>query len=233
MSNIQIICFTYAGGNKHFYDVFDDDLSEFELVKMEYAGHGDRYKEEYYQSIDELADDMFQRLCDIIKGDYALFGYSMGSVALVEVLKRIIISGIEPPIHVFLAAHEPFTQTELLKLAGDELDRWVKNRTIEYGGVPDKLMNNEVFWRTYLPMFRADYTIIGKYRFEELDMRTKTPATVFYSEEDTPLDDMKHWEEYFIDECSFCEYDGTHFFIQGHHEEMADVIKDRINRSKR
>ena len=56
MSKPQIVCFTYAGGNKSFFDVIEKDLKEVELVKLEYAGHGERHKEILYQSFDELAD---------------------------------------------------------------------------------------------------------------------------------------------------------------------------------
>jgi surfactin synthase thioesterase subunit len=78
----------------------------------------------------------------------------------------------------------------------------------------------------YLPIYRADYSIIWKYSFEELSLKTCIPATVFYSETDTPRSEMKLWKKYFTGECEFFQYEGTHFFIQDHHAEMADVIKN-------
>ena len=105
MPKKQIFCFTYAGGN----------ATLFELVKMEYSGHGTRHKEPLYMSFDELADDMYAGLKSKYNGsEYALFGYSMGTISLVEVLKRIITDQKIPlPGHVFLAAHEPMTKAAL------------------------------------------------------------------------------------------------------------------------
>lgn len=223
-----MFCFTYAGGTSAFFDGIEKHLQELELVKMEYAGHGTRYKESFYQDFDELADDMFRLLRERYLGKmYSLFGYSMGTITLVEVLKRIIANNdMEAPSHVFLGAHEPHPKAELIGFTGDELDEWVKDRTIRFGAVPDKLLNNKSFWRLYLPIYRADYGIIGKYSFEALKLQTAIPSTIFYSEIDTPLAEMTQWKKYFIGKCDFFQYDGTHFFIQNHHAEMADVIKN-------
>lgn len=228
MSKPQLFCFTYAGGNAAFFDVIEKDLPEIELVKLEYSGHGTRHKEPYYQDFGELTDDMFRLLRERYSGEaYSFFGYSMGTIALAEVLKRIIAdSMMENPSHVFLAAHEPHSKAELVGFTDDELDEWVKDRTIRFGAVPEKLINNKSFWRMYLPIYRADYSIIGKYRFEDLSLKTSIPATVFYSETDTPRREMELWKKYFTGDCEFFQYEGTHFFIRNHHEEMADVIKN-------
>lgn len=222
----QLFCFTHAGGTREFFNLIEPDLDGINVIALEYAGHGKRRKDKYYQDFDELADDMFREVKDRMFINYALFGYSMGSIALVEVLKRIIKSGLPQPSNIFLAAHEPHTKSELLGYTVNELDEWVKQRTIKFGAVPEKLLNNKVFWRTYLPMYRADYTIIGKYEFEKLEIKSEIPATVFYSETDTPLSDMELWNQYFP--CEFYQFPGTHFFIQEYHEKMGKIIKDKM-----
>ena len=234
MSRPQLFCFTHAGGNAAFFEGIEKELPELELVKPEYAGHGARYREPFYQEYNELADDVYQ----IVKeqyagGDYALFGYSMGSISLVEVLKRIVSDPeMNEPLRVFLAAHEPHSKAELIGFTEDEQDEWVKDRTIRFGEVPKVLLNNKSFWRMYLPVYRADYSIIGKYSFEDLSLRTLIPATVFYSETDTPRTEMELWKRYFTGECEFIQYEGTHFFIRDHHSEMADVIRTRMQGRK-
>ena len=232
MPDKQIFCFTYAGGNATFFDEIDKDLPEFEFVKLEYSGHGTRHKEPLYQNFDELADDMYAVMKSKYNGsEYALFGYSMGTISLVEVLKRIIAEQKMPlPGHIFLAAHEPMTKAEFSGYSQAELDEWVKDRTIRFGAVPEKLITNKSFWRIYLPLFRADYSIIGKYKFENLDLTSDIPAIIFYSGTDTRFDDMKLWSNVFTGDISFRQYEGTHFFIQNHHSAMAEDIRASINR---
>lgn len=225
-----MFCFTYAGGTASFFHRIEKDLPEFELIKLEYAGHGTRHKEPCYQNFDNLADDIYVMLKERYAGGiYALFGYSMGTITLVEVLKRILTdSDMKAPSYVVLAAHEPHSKAELADFTEDEMDRWVKNRTIKFGAVPEKLLNNKSFWRMYLPLYRADYSIIGKYKFEELTLRTDIPTIIFYSETDTPRIEMDLWRNFFIGTCEYYEFEGTHFFIQEHHQEMAQILKSRI-----
>ena len=227
----QIFCFTYAGGTAAFFDDLEKDLPGFEFVKLEYSGHGPRRKEPFYADFNALADDLYPAVkARRSQEDYALLGYSMGVISVVEILKRILADpAMKPPKRVFLAAHEPHTRIELQGFAPDELDEWVKQRTINFGTVPAKLIDNRSFWRVYLPLFRADYAMLGTYFFEELDLRTGIPATVFYSETDTPRADMELWRRYFVGDCSFHEFSGTHFFIQQHHREMARIISDNMN----
>lgn len=230
MSRPKLFCFTYAGGNAAFFDLIEKDLPDIELVKFEYAGHGTRHKEAFYNDFDELADDIYGVFrARYSGGDYALFGYSMGAVALAEVLKRILgDKELDAPSHVFLAAHEPHSKAELVGYAGESSDEWVRERTIRFGAVPEKLINNKSFWRIYLPLYKADYSIIGKYRFEELGLRTTVPAAVFYSETDTPTAEMELWKNYFVGRCDLYRYEGNHFFIREHHKEIAAVINGKM-----
>ena len=230
MKNKQLFCLTYAGGNASFFDEIEKDLEEYNVIKLEYSGHGTRHKEPYYNSFDELSEDMYSLLkSSYTDGEYALFGYSMGSISLVEVLRKILDRDEIPvPTHVFLAAHEPHTKAELADFSSGELDEYVKQRTIKFGAVPEVLLKNKTFWRMYLPIYRADYSLIGKYQFENLKLKTKIPATIFYSETDTPTENILQWKDYFVGECSSYNYEGNHFFIQEHHQEIADRIREKF-----
>lgn len=35
---------------------------------------------------------------------------------------------------------------------------------------------------------------------------------------------MRQWTRYFTGPCEFIKFEGTHFFIQNHHTEMAKTI---------
>lgn len=231
MKNKQLFCLTYAGGNASFFDDIERDLQEYDVVKLEYAGHGTRHKESYYESFDELADDMYSMIKHTYSGgDYALLGYSMGSISLIEVLRRILDdSQFLNPCHVYLAAHEPHTKAELADFSSGELDEYVKQRTVKFGAIPEVLLKNKAFWRMYLPLYRADYSLIGRYKFEDLEIKTNIPATIFYSATDTPTEDMMQWKNYFVGECDYYSYEGTHFFIQEHHKEMAEIIRKKLD----
>ena len=133
----QLFCYTYAGGTGAFFDTIEKDLPEIHLVKPDYPGHGSRRKEPFCRDFRELADDLFACFRkEYAGGSYALFGYSMGSITAAEILRRIMADKSLPdPVCVFLAAHEPHTKTELTGYAPDELDDWVKDRTIRFRAI--------------------------------------------------------------------------------------------------
>ena len=221
----QLFCFTYAGGTAAFFDDLERDLPEYEVVKIEYAGHGTRYKEPFYQNYDELADDVTRIVQERWTGiPYALFGYSMGTVTLMEVLRRILRSDMPKPKHLFLAAHEPESRKQLRGMTDEQLEEWIRNRIIQLGAVPKQLLSNKSFWRTYLPIYKADYQIIGQHRFEELDVQTDIATTIFYSETDTPLATMQPWRDFFTGLCEFQRFNGQHFFIKEHHVQIGERI---------
>lgn len=225
-----LFCFPYAGGTADFYNdlegVADDNVH---FIKLEYSGHGERMKEPLYHGFDELTEDLYpwiiKNLENYPEADYALMGYSMGSIAAFDMIRKLVIEDkIRKPVHVFLAAHHPGHIFGLQSVPEEELAAWVKERTIGFGGIDQRLLNNKSFWRLYLPIYTADYRIISSYDFERIQIQTDIPATIFYSEEDIPYEQMKGWKRFFTKECSYVEYEGPHFFIHKYYREMAGLI---------
>ena len=91
-SKIKMFCFTYAGGAASFYNEIEQSLKDnIELVKLDYAGHGKRYREDLYSDFKELAEDMYNQVkmqCDE-NTPYVFMGYSMGSIVVFELLRMI------------------------------------------------------------------------------------------------------------------------------------------------
>lgn len=228
---MQLYCFTFAGGTAAFFNQLEETCAgRIDFVKLEYPGHGSRHREKLCDTFQELAVDLYGQLKESFSGgDYALMGYSMGSIAVLETLRYLMGQEELPyPRRVFIAAHEPRTMVGLDKYNTEDLDEFVKSRTILFGGVPRQLVNNRSFWRMYLPLYKADYLMIGRYDFEHLVYTTDIPAVVFYSEQDTPRAQMEPWKRYFTGDCEFVEYTGSHFFINEHYREMAAVIMERL-----
>ena len=234
MSKKVIFCFTFAGGTASFYDKLNILADEnIELVKLDYPGHGTRHREKLCSNFDEVSEILYSIIKEHVISheeiSYALLGYSMGSIAVFSMIQHIKEkSEIKEPVCVFIAAHEPLTNIDFLGIPAEQMDEAVKQRTIEFGAVPVELIENKVFWRMYLPVYKADYLMIARYNFSECKFRTKVPTTIFFSEDDTRYEDMKLWKNYYIGDCQFIEYSGPHFFINEHYEEIAEVIKERM-----
>lgn len=228
---MQLFCFTIAGGTAAFFNQLEETCgSQMEVIKLEYPGHGLRHKEKLCDTFEELSRDLYRQIKEkYAGGGYALMGYSMGSVAALETLRYLLARReLSEPKYVFLAAHEPRAVVRVDKFSSGELDQYVKDRTILFGGVPERLVHNKSFWRMYLPLYRADYLMISRYDFESLEFTTDIPVVVFYSEKDTPRTSIEQWKKYFTGHSEFAEYPGTHFFIKEHYREMAALIMERL-----
>lgn len=228
---MQLFCFTFAGGTAAFFDRLEEACAgQIDFVKLEYPGHGLRRKEKICDTFQELAADLYGQLKkEYSGGDYALLGYSMGSIAVLETLRVLLEKKeLSYPRCVFLAAHKPRTLTGLDGYSPEGLGEYIKKRTILFGGIPGQLVDNKSFWRMYLPLYVADYLMISRYDFDNLEYTTDVPAVIFYSEQDTPRAEMELWKKYFTGNCELVEYTGTHFFINEHYREIAALIRERL-----
>lgn len=232
-SNKLLFCFTFAGGTIEFYNKLESVLpSNISMIKLEYAGHGSRSRQKLCENFYEVVEDLFPQIQEKIlenpDADYGLMGYSMGSITAFVILQEIIKNRLKEPKHIFLAAHEPMTKKEILNIPKSKIDEYVKQRTVQFGGVPENLISNNIFWRVYLPVYKADYLMIAKYDFNNVDFTCDVSATVFYSEKDTKYECMKMWSRYFTKYCSYVEYTGSHFFINEYYQNIADIIQERL-----
>ena len=234
MNNKVLFCFAYAGGTADFYKILVNALpADFNLICFDYPGHGNRHREKLCTCFEEVVEDFYPKIKDYILSnnvkEYGLFGYSMGSITCFEIASKIYkLNEVLMPKHIFLAAHEPMDRMQLDDVKESDLDEYVKKRTIDFGAVPEKLINNKSFWRMYLPLYKADYLMIYRCHLEKIDYKLDVPLTVFYSEIDTPYDKIIKWSQLFSKECNYIKFDGPHFFINQYYEEIASLIKQQM-----
>ena len=159
---------------------------------------------------------------------YALMGYSMGSIVVYEVLRRLTAEQKRLPEHVFLAAHEPLLRPEFAALAKEERTERIRRAVSMFGGVPDKLMNNDTFWRIYMPVYEADFGMIWSYDFAQMQYTASVPATFFYASQDIADESMRLWDRFFTGTNSYHSFSGNHFFLREHEEQIAALIAEQL-----
>ena len=229
---MQIFCFTHAGGAASFYDNLELSCdNNFDFIKFEYPGHGSKIKEELCYNIDEVVEKFYSEFKEKNNGEpYALFGYSMGSLIALYALQYIYLNKERQlPNHIFICAHCPHIIVKINEINKDHVDDYVKNRTIEFNAIPKELLNNRIFWRMYLPIYKADYTMINTFDIENFKFKTNVPATVFFGKNDLASKNIFDWNKFFEKKVEYIEYDSGHFFIKDHCKDMAMKIKEKLN----
>ena len=229
---IQLFCIPYAGGMANTFDDLKNRLSDEILVTpIEYAGHGTRKTEACYQDFRALAEDVCvqikeKRRCGL---PYAMFGYSMGSISVYEVIRRYFSDC--PPEHIFLASHEaPDVDWEGKAYARLEDDQFME-QLIGMGGFEEsnrKLLSNRFFRNLYFQPIREDYRLLAEYRMDERYL-LPVNTTVFYSPNDISDEKIHSWDSFDGAGIEYIPMGENHFFIREHVEQMADIIRSRLS----
>lgn len=228
MKNVQLFCLPYAGGNPEFFNGLKAQLPDsIQFEVFEYAGHGKRLKEPFYESFEQLAQDAAGFINERLRPEeeLMLFGYSMGTIGMYEMLAGGMLD--KQPEHVFLASHESpdrkWHSKSYLHLSDEEFF----DRMKQFGGFDDvdpKMLKNRFFRRMYFEPIRADYRIIGVYP-ENTKYRFTMPATMLYSPKDIPTESIHGWDSFFAGGSEFVELGENHFFLKECAEQTAEIIQ--------
>ncbi len=131
------------------------------------------------------------------------------------------------PNHIILGAHAPIDRNNSLLSLNLEDDYTMKKLIISFGGIPEYLQRDDIFWKIYLPIYRADYSILRSYKYPILDLDGLIPIDVIYSENDTKLEDVEHRKEFFGEDIVFHRFEGGHFFASNYFGEIYQLTNER------
>lgn len=219
---------TYAGGTaKLFSELYSYLEDSVECISTEYAGHGTRAKEPFYDTWDEMVSDIANQINGHLRedDDFALFGYSMGSAVVYELLAQNLLK--RQPVHIFLAGHEApdveWEAKQYFKLSDRELLAVLSPKG-GFRNTDSKMLERDAFRRIYFEPMRNDYRLLGQYRMSRR-IRFSAPATLFFSPDDIPAERMHSWDSFLSEGSEFVELTGNHFFIQQHAERMAEIVR--------
>ena len=227
---MQLFILPYAGGSVAAFRKLTDLIDgKVDVVTVEYAGRGSRAKETLPKDIWEMVDDAVT-YCNERRNKgipFAIMGYSMGSVLAYEMLTRKAIPGELK--HFFISAEvSPKDRSLELRKAADPSEERILERVRQLGGLDERLLSNKRFRDIYITPMLNDYRAFFGYRFPAHRGKVSVNATVFYSEKDTALEDVKKWNELIEGEFVFFEFGDNHFFINQHYREMAEVINNTL-----
>ena len=105
--HVRLIAFPHAGGSASAFRDWQDLPPEVELCAVQYAGRGPRRAEDLCTSLAELCDEVIGALRATLDSGlpFAFFGHSFGSLAAVEVAKKLAARSLTVPIALLLSAH--------------------------------------------------------------------------------------------------------------------------------
>jgi len=219
----QLFCLPFAGGSEASFAFLRTFLpDEIELEVLEYPGHGRRIRTPPVISMEQLVDDSLVQLRSRLRGDYLIYGHSLGAWVSYLLTSRICAEKIPLPRHLFLSGHEAFNhyrkQQRHLLSDSDFLELIIKME-----GTPKEVVNCPELLEFLIPILRSDFRVMDTYQ-PGLIPPLYVPLTVFYGRNDpvASAGGMNDWCLY--TKSKFCSHSftGGHFFLYEHGQSIAD-----------
>lgn len=212
-SNLRIIAFTHAGGNKYSYQMFSQNFNNFSTI--EYKRGKLRIKENRIIDINELLDDLLAQVQkEISTGhDYIIYGHSMGALMGYLICQKIEQSGLQKPLKLIVSGKKaPFVKRVKISHLPDAIF-W--KEIVKLGGIPDELQDYPELIDFYIPILKADFKAVENYEYVKKDELT-IPIDVFYGSEEATKEEMQGWKNETTANVTITQMEGNHFFIFNH-----------------
>jgi medium-chain acyl-[acyl-carrier-protein] hydrolase len=233
---IRLFCLPYAGGSSSTYLGWKKWLDpRIELKPVELAGRRGRLSDPHYLNAAEAVDDIYSRIVtDANNCIYAMFGHSMGTILVYELLRKMQAAGMPEPAHVFFSGRfPPFVKKKRTKLhALCDID-FIRHLH-EYGSAAEELLSNKAVMAHILPVLRNDYKIVETYRHGPNKLMLGCNITVLHGKLDPLVSrtEAGRWRECTTGSCAFNEINDGHFFVNRHRQEIISLINATLVNDK-
>ena len=233
---VNLLCFSFAGGNKYSYRIFNDKAAPFfNIVTIEYPGRGSRIKEPLISDMPMLIDDLYKQVNAVVGTDkYVIYGHSLGGLVAYLMTLKLLENKHRPPEHLFITGTtgpSGSSRSEKMRssLPHDEFIQEIK----DLGGMPDEILASEDMLNYLEPILRNDFKVSETYVYQE-NPPLNVPLTVITgTDEDMEMEEILLWQKESALPVDFRQMPGGHFFILQHVNEIMDIITDKsINRLK-
>ncbi|MDZ4267629.1 MAG: thioesterase domain-containing protein [Mycobacterium sp.] len=219
------ILFPHAGGAAAAYRGFALALAArgVDTYIVQYPQRGERLADPAPETIGGLAAEILGAADWARLGPLRLFGHCMGALVGFEFTRLAEHHGITVRELWASASQAPCT------VAGSRpaptTDREMLADIVELGGTDASLLDDEDFLDLLLPAVRADYRAFNRYSCDRTVRISADIHTVGGRDDHrVELDLLRQWESHTGAAFTFTLFDGGHFYVDDHLDEVAELV---------
>jgi acyl transferase domain-containing protein/surfactin synthase thioesterase subunit len=231
-ARMRLFCFPYAGGGASIFRHWVDAMPrEIELCPIQLPGREERLQETPFTDLSSLVEALIPLLHPHLHTSFALFGHSMGAMIGYEVARQLQMQHDLTPAHLFISSRSApqlvNTDAPLRDLPAaafiDELQRL-------YGAVPDVIRQSPDLQDVFLPILRADVTLLETYTYTPGEP-LNCPVTVFGAEQDRGVtrEALAAWRDHTRGAFTQHMFPGDHFYINHTWEALIHMIMQALS----
>jgi medium-chain acyl-[acyl-carrier-protein] hydrolase len=228
-TRVRLFCLPYAGGGASMFREWPAALpTAIDVCPVRLPGREDRMAERSHTSLAALIDEVADAVGPFADRPFALFGHSMGALVAFELARELRRRGAAPRWLFVSGCRAPHRQTSS-GLSGLPDERFVDGLNQKYGGIPDAILNEPELLEFFLPIVRADLSLVDGYRHRE-EQPLDCPISGFGGAADPNVghDDLVAWREHTAARFEYEVLPGGHFFVRDSSAALRRRIEERL-----
>jgi surfactin synthase thioesterase subunit len=204
-----------------------------EVCPVQIPGREARLAEPCITDCARLIAEMTGALGGYLDKPYAIFGHSMGALLALDLARSLRSAGHPEPNGLFVsgrnATHVPMTHGSIHQMPDDEFLEALATR---YGGLPQEILDTPELVELYLPILRADLTLLETHRYEAL-APLDCPIAAFAGRDDRNVtaEGLEAWGEHTSGDFEVKWFDGGHFYLTAvSRTDLLQFLGERLTR---
>jgi len=175
-----------------------------------------------------IAHDLMTAMRPFMGERYALFGHSMGALAAYLLASQLAKMQLPQPLHLFVSGKgPPHRVTSERQWHTLPLDQF-KLKLAELGGSPKAVLDDKELLNYFAPIIRDDMRAVAEYQHETVTPLSIPVTAMIGDSETTTREEALAWSEITTGECRVLQYEGGHFFLFDHVEDICKLIQSTL-----
>jgi medium-chain acyl-[acyl-carrier-protein] hydrolase len=229
---VRLFCLPYAGGGASIYRQWASKLPAWiEVCALQLPGRESRMSEPGYTHVKDAVEEAADTIHPLLDKPFYLFGHSMGSVISFELARFLRRHNLPQPQRLFISAKRGpsiprrHPNEDLHPLPDREFLAGIK----KLGGTPDEVLQNEELMELFLPILRADFTLLETYQYVP-GPPLACPISAYCGTEDKEVskEEMAGWQEQTTSTFKLTMIPGNHFFIHSQQDLLLKYISQEL-----
>ncbi len=194
------------------------DLPPFvELCPILLPGREARLSEPLCINSMHLMEQIIRSLTMRIDRPYAIFGHSMGALLAFELARSLRSHGLREPDYLFLSGRNaPQHRHEQQSIHHLPTDLLLAELHRRYGGLPHEILSDPQMLEIFLPILRADLTLLETHRYrEQLPLDCPVMAFAGVHDRNVSNEGLAAWSQLTTASFEAQRFGGDHFYLSG------------------
>lgn len=223
-----IVMLPYAGGSACSFSELRARLTtRANVLGIDYPGRGSAASKDACSSIEGMANAVVTAITSSGHASVTLWGYSLGAIVAVEVMRQLAQAGSPCRVqHLVAAACRPPHLFQVPLPAGLSDEDFIAT-TVRLGCLPARTSHSPRVLSRLLPLLRADLDAAARHRHVHAPI-PRVPITVLGGRGDplVPMHDLAAWQLHTQARCQPYVFGGDHFFVNQHLDAIARILLD-------